>query len=331
MSLVPARLRAALPDPLADRGRLVLARRLEARSRRSSTVRGAALVFHAVAPRAGDPQRELEPAVSTRFLDEVVGYLSRRYALVRARDLPSAARARRPGERLPVAFTFDDDLPSHREHAAPVFAGHGAVATAFLCGARSSFWFQLLQPAIDGRAIAAGALAPVAPELVEAALEGQPGAIRRLAKAVEDLGPAERDRVTGVLARAVAEPPPVLGADGAGALAGAGWELGFHTRRHDVLVRLGDDDLREALEPGPVGPDGELPRTLAYPHGKAGAREAEAARRAGYVAAFTGRPDAFDETTDDHLIGRLQPDNATLGRFALHLARSLSAAARPTS
>ncbi|HEV2786836.1 MAG TPA: hypothetical protein VGV67_10635, partial [Solirubrobacteraceae bacterium] len=81
------------------------------------------------------------------------------------------------------------------------------------------------------------------------------------------------------------------------------------------------DALRAALEPADAGGA----RTLAYPHGKAAGREARAARAAGYVAAYTGRNELFTERTDDHLIGRPQPDTDTLGRFALQLARALCA------
>jgi peptidoglycan/xylan/chitin deacetylase (PgdA/CDA1 family) len=110
----------------------------------------------------------------------------------------------------------------------------------------------------------------------------------------------------------------VLGPDGADALAAAGWEIGFHTRRHDLLTALPADELRAAIEPPAAGA-----RTLAYPHGKAAAREAAAARAAGYVAAYTGRAEVFTDRTDDQLIGRLQPDTATVGRFALQLAHAL--------
>ena len=316
------RARSAVPEPLAERMRLLLAGALEARVRRSSRVRGAALVFHAVAPRGGNPELELEPALAVDRLDGAVGYLARRYALVRAAELPAAARARRAGERVPVALTFDDDLASHREHAAPVVRRHGAVATAFLCGASEPFWWQLLQAAVDGRAIAADALPHVDAELVGAALARRPRAIRRLAKAIEELAPAQRDHVAAVLAHAAPVCPPLLGPDGAAALATDGWEIGFHTRRHDLLTTLDPAALKAALEP----PAASGARTLAYPHGKAGHREAHAAREAGYVAAYTGRGEVLTERTDDHRIGRLQPDLATLGRFAVHIARALSAA-----
>jgi peptidoglycan/xylan/chitin deacetylase (PgdA/CDA1 family) len=299
---------------------------MERRLRRSPAVRGAAIVFHAVAPGAGDPELEIEPPVETRRLDAAIGYLARRYLLVRAAELPSVSRARKAGQPLPIAVTFDDDLPSHREHAAPALERHDAVATAFLCGARSPFWWQLLQIAVDTGAIAPSRLPHVAGDLVEQAIERRPGAIRRLAKAVEGLAPEDRDDVARALEGAVPEDPPMLGPEGAAALAAAGWEIGFHTTGHHLLTTLGDDALREALERRPLGPQGALPRTLAYPHGKATVREASAARGAGYVAAFTGYASVLTERTDDHLIGRLQPDTATLGRFALQLARALSVA-----
>lgn len=318
-----------LPAPLADRIRLVAAGRLERVLRRSDAQRGAAIVMHAVAPAAGDPDREIEPALDTARLDAFARYLSRRYALVRAAELPAATRSRAPGERIPVALTFDDDLPSHAEHAAPVLARHGAVATAFLCGAEEPFWWQLLQTAIDTAAIQPDSLAPVPPGLVGAALERRPRAVKDLARHIEELEPGERRELAARLRGVVDEAPRVLGADGAASLAAAGWELGFHTAGHDLLTALDDAALGVAVAPRPLG-GGINPRTLAYPHGKATEREAAAARRAGYVAAYTGSPGVVSEVSDDHLTGRLQPDTGTLGRFALDLARSLSAGSTST-
>jgi len=309
------------PEPLLERIRLLLARRLEMRTRRSDAPRGAALVFHAVAPQAGDVASEIEPAVGVDELDAAIGYLTRRYAVVRASEMPGAARTRRAGERLPVAITFDDDLASHLEHAAPAIRRHGAVATAFLCGAGEPFWWQLLQTAVDSRAMTADALPHVEAALVGSALQRRPAAARQLARSIEELAPAERRDVAAALARAVADRPPLLGRDGADALASQGWEIGFHTREHDLLTTLDDAALRVAL--APASRSGA--RTLAYPHGKATEREARVARDAGYVAAYTGRAEVFDAHTDDHLIGRLQPDVATVGGFALRLARALSA------
>jgi peptidoglycan/xylan/chitin deacetylase (PgdA/CDA1 family) len=319
-SALANRLAASAPESLLETMRLALARRLEVAVRRSGAVRGAALVFHAVAPQGGDPAHEIDPPLAADRLDSAVRYLQRRYVTVHASKLPAAARARRPGDPPPVALTFDDDLLSHLEHAMPILRRHGAVATAFVCGATGPFWWQLLQTAVDRRAIAADALVHLEPARVRAALERRPGAIRRLAADVEALTPAQRDAVTGLLAQVVPDRVAMLGADGVAALAAADWEIGFHTRRHDLLTTLDDAAVRAAIGPATAGGA----RTIAYPHGKATAREARAARDAGYIAAYTGRDEVLTERTDDHLIGRLQPDTATLGRFALYLARALS-------
>jgi peptidoglycan/xylan/chitin deacetylase (PgdA/CDA1 family) len=316
---------AILPEPLKERARLLAARILERRQRRSAAVRGAALVFHAVAPTAGDPTVEVDPAVSTGRLDGIAAYLRARYSVVRAAELVTTARERQVGERLPVAITFDDDLQSHRDYAAPVLARHDTVATAFLCEPDGPFWWQLLQVAIDDGAVTPAALPSLPEQLVAEALARVPRAIRRLAKAIEDMPATARENVIRVLESATPSATSVLGPDGGSALAAAGWEIGFHTRGHDLLTALGPEELALAVERRPSRATGSLPQTLAYPHGKAGPREAEAARRAGYGAAFTGYATILTEDTDEHLIGRLQPDTGTIGRFALGLARALDA------
>ena len=321
-----AGLRSAIPEPLKEQTRLLLASRMERRTRESALVRGAALVVHAVGPVAGDRAREIDPPLAASRLAEWVSYLSRRYELVRAAELPEAAAGRAPGERVPVALTFDDDLPSHLEHAAPVLAGHGAVGTVFLCGAEQPFWWQALQRAVDERALSADDLPGIPGELTADALARRPWAIARLAKAIEELTPDRRATVALVLTRLASHVPAPLDLEGARALRDAGWEIGFHTRPHDVLLQLDDAGLARALDDGRERLP-EPPRTLAYPHGKAGPREALAARDAGYEAAFTGVPEVFTESTDVHRIGRLQPSTKSLGRFALELARALRAPA----
>ena len=195
--------------------------------------------------------------------------------LVRAGDLPAAARARRPGEPVPVALTFDDDLPSHREHAAPVLARHGAPATAFLCDADGPFWWQLLQRAVDDRAVAAAGLPPVPADALAAALDRRPGALARVARTIEGLAPAERDAVAERLRAAVADPPAVS-------------RRPMPRRLPPPVGRSASTPAATTSSPGsartPCAPrstarSGRAP--LAYPHGKAASREAAAARAAG--------------------------------------------------
>lgn len=85
----------------------------------------------------------------------------------------------------------------------------------------------------------------------------------------------------------------LLSADEAGALAGAGGELGAHSLTHVDLRRLGDGDLerevagaKEAVE----AVSGRRCRTFAYPYGLTDARVERAAERAGYELAFGWEP-----------------------------------------
>ena len=312
------RARATVPEPLREQARRLLARRLERKLRRSAAVRGAAIVYHGVAERAGDHRFEIDPPIARRGLEAAVAHLARNYSMVHAADLPQAACRRAPGEPIPVAMTFDDDLPSHLDQAAPVFERHGAAATVFLCGAEGPFWWQLLQAGLDEGSV--DSLPGLPPDLVSRARAREPGAAGRLAAEVERLPPGERDRLAEELHRAVTVRPPVLGRGGAAELAARGWEVGFHTRGHYLLSTLDEERLRQETEP----PANGRARSFAYPHGKAGEREASAVGAAGYDAAYTGRAEPFTEATDPRLIGRLQPDTVTVGRFALQLARALT-------
>ena len=321
-----ASMRRAVPEPVLDRARLARARLLERGLRRSGTPRGAAIVLHAVAPRAGMKETEVDPATSLATLERCVAHLARNYRLVTAADLVAATRERVPGQPLPIAVTFDDDLPSHADHALGVFARHGARATAFLCRPSEAFWWWDLQDAVDAGSLSADGLPHVEPALVREALERRPRAIGRVAKAIEDLPPEDRDEAAGALAALAGERREALDDAGVARLVDGGWEIGAHTPGHYLLPTLDDSALAEQLRRRPLTPDGKLPSTLAYPHGKAGAREAKAARAAGYSAAFTGYPGVVgaEGETDLHLIGRLQPDSTSPGRFALSLVRALA-------
>ncbi len=62
---------------------------------------------------------------------------------------------------------------------------------------------------------------------------------------------------------------------------------------------------------------------IAYPHGAADARVAAAARAAGYKLGLTNQAARISRGCDPMLLGRFAPGRATLGEFALNLARTL--------
>src|SRR3954469_9471640 len=102
-------------------------------------------------------------------------------------------------------------------------------------------------------------------------------------------------------------------------LAGAGWEVGSHTRSHPRLTTVDDETLgreltesKQALGPGC--------RSIAYPYGDVDARVIEAARQAGYEAG-AALPKRFGskDLLDWPRVGVYHVDD--LRRFRLKTAR----------
>ena len=243
---------------------------------------GIVLVYHALAETRGDPERELVPAHAVEQLDAQLRHLRSCYRIVRPEDLLTAVEQRLRGARFPVAITFDDDLASHLEHAAPLLERHGIPATFFLTGASldhpHAFWFQRLQRAVDeGRT---------------AALPVPGGDVHETAARIEAMAPEER---AGIEARLATETTGTeergVRRDDVQALVARGFSIGFHTLRHDVLTKLDDNSLHAALVDGrrelETAAGGPL-SAIAYPHGKADTRVAEAARVASFEVGVTG-------------------------------------------
>jgi peptidoglycan/xylan/chitin deacetylase (PgdA/CDA1 family) len=228
--------------------------------------------------------------------------------------------------------TFDDDLRCHVEHALGPLQDEGVPATFFLCGASlhgpRSFWWERLQRAFD-EGIPLRRIVDLLPAAAGKRLDGEELDIRTVAATMQGLTPTERDEVDARLLEVAGPDPPESGlrAEAISALIDGGCAIGFHTRRHDDLVQLDDRELGralldgrdelEAVVKGPVD-------LIAYPHGVADRRVAEAASRAGFKSGFTTRRRAITPSADPMLMGRLQPDNKrSLGEFSLALSVTL--------
>jgi hypothetical protein len=141
--------------------------------------------------------------------------------------------------------------------------------------------------------------------------------------------PAEREVAAASLRAAVGgdAPDDTLSSEGVEALA-AGFEIGFHTRNHDDLLGLSDEELPVALSAGRgelEGIAGPL-SVISYPHGRADDRVAAAARGAGFRFGFVADGSPVTPGDDPHLLGRRYPARGARGRFPLDLASVLSAA-----
>jgi peptidoglycan/xylan/chitin deacetylase (PgdA/CDA1 family) len=245
--------------------------------------------------------------------------LAARHRVVSAPELPAAAAGRRRGERFAVAVTFDDDLRAHVDTALPSLRATSTPATFFLTGASlrepSSFWWERLQRAIDGGLVSSG------------------GDAMAVAARMQDLAPAERDAASAdLLWRLGGElPGSGLRGDDVRTLADAGFEIGFHTREHHPLTELDDVALQHALRDGRAQLEAAARtalRSIAYPHGAADARVADAARAAGYAIGFTTTPSAVVAGADRLLLGRIYPAPRSSADLAMQLTRVLWRARR---
>jgi peptidoglycan/xylan/chitin deacetylase (PgdA/CDA1 family) len=306
------------------------------RARCSRAGVGIVLVYHRLDEPGGDPSRELVPALAASLFEAQLNRLRSRYRIVPPSALLEEVRRRRFGGRIPVAVTFDDDLASHVEIALPVLRRLGIPAGFFLCGASlerpSSFWWEDLQRAVDRRAEALRDLAIPGGTSLADALSRRTGSLRAAARAIEQASPDERARIAAALREITeTEAGAVLDASGARALAEAGFEIGFHTLRHEPLPTVDDVELARALEDGRAQLEqiaGQPLKMLAYPHGHADNREARAVRAAGYVCAFTGRPEAVRADADPFLLGRIEPSFESVEILEAQLGRALRAVRR---
>lgn len=298
---------------------------LDQAARWSSRPVGLAVVYHGIAPVGGRQLQELVPPQSVAEVEAQFSALSRRYRLVTASDLPAAVRARRRGQRIPLAITFDDDLRSHVEYALPLLQAVNAPGTFFLCGATLDAphrqWWERLQDAVDRDL-------DLRPVLSRAGLSVR--AVRAdifgVGKAIETMEPDRRRAMRDALGTLTGPDPAGEGLRRADvrALADAGHEVGFHSREHHPLAFLDDDDLRTAMTDGRTHLEqaaGAPIRSIGYPHGTADARVAAAARIAGFGTGFTLARVPVTPDDDDLLLGRYEPWGVPLPLMGLHLSR----------
>lgn len=296
-------------------------------ARLSARGAGVALVYHRIGDPPGDPRRELVPALGSRLFARQVRLLATHCELVQAMDLLPALERRRRGGRLPVAITFDDDLASHIDVAAPILSKFGATATFFVSGASLRrpfrFWWERLQAAVDEDRDVGSLGLHVGPHGRE---------IHAVALRIQNLPPLERDDLAAKLEEVVGADPDEAGlrADALERLASLNVEIGFHTRRHDLLTQLDDGQLGEAMRMGRTEIErvvGHPLRTISYPHGVADARVAAAARDAGFDFGFTGFRHVVGDDDDPLLLGRVAPSYYSAGELMFDVGRAIFRAA----
>jgi peptidoglycan/xylan/chitin deacetylase (PgdA/CDA1 family) len=323
------------PPSLGDVSIRALAAVIERRARRSSRRAGVALMYHDLSDDREPPRDRVVPPLSIDLLRAELEHLRANYEVVSIHDLRARVAARRPGERFPVALTFDDDLSSHHRLVAPVLGEFGMPATFFLTGATldgpKAFWWHDL----DALFVRGGEAWLRVGEAVQSTWGPTAGEVTLpvLARSVETLAPDRRDAFAQRLREILAEPPTDAGLRerDVRALATAGFEIGFHTRHHRLLQTLDDDRLDDAMREGAdrlSQPAGHPLRAIAYPHCRPpDLRVAAAASAAGFELGFICNDHAVSPHSHPLLLDRVDGWRPSLGSFAMRLARVIAAGA----
>jgi peptidoglycan/xylan/chitin deacetylase (PgdA/CDA1 family) len=288
---------------------------------------GVALLYHGIADNERAREDVLVPPTPPSLFARQLALLSRYYRVVPAAELPTAVASRRPGQRIPVAITFDDDDHTHPTTAARLLHEAGLTATFFV-NAESldepcPLWWQQLQRAWDGHAIDTELLdmvgLPPGPERRRLELIGS---------AITQLPPDQRERVRTALRDQIGDDPGVdgLSREELGELAAGGFELGCHTARHDFLPLLTLEQLDESVRSGRDEVEevaGRPVRVFAYPSGGWDATVRDAVERAGYSAAFTAHAGVVTPDSDRLALPRISPPTGNIAEFSYVLGRTL--------
>jgi peptidoglycan/xylan/chitin deacetylase (PgdA/CDA1 family) len=272
------------------------------------------------------------PALGADLFRAQLEHLRDRYAVVPLRELTQRAAERSPGDPLPVAITFDDDLANHAEVAAPMLTEFGFPATFFLCGRTldgpSTLWPQDLQAILNNGSSVSEVQQALAKDWPWARLDGKLG---DLIQTIEALPPEQRDAVAAKLREQSGSAPIDSGLPTAAVkdMVDAGFEIGFHTFDHYAPQTLDDAQLEGAMNDGLdqlAAVTGYRPTSIAYPHGKADLRVAGAAQVAGFERGFIGAHAAATPEQHPLLTARVVGWTESLDEFAWALARLSSAA-----
>jgi peptidoglycan/xylan/chitin deacetylase (PgdA/CDA1 family) len=304
----------------ADLARSLAAAVMMVMSRLGARDRGIVLLYHRVTE--GEPvECGLVPTVRAADFERQLRFLRRCYRVVPLDEMLEAVRKRRRGRRIPVAITFDDDLPEHVHIAAPRLRAAELPATFFLCGASlggpTMFWWERLERAVAA-GVDVGALVTAEVPAVTVAGTGE------LAEQIKRASPERRERMAAILRQVSPEDPDeVLGRREVAEL-GRHFTIGFHTRAHEYLPTLDDEALARALREGRdelEAAAGQPLRAIAYPHGGVDVRVPTEALAAGFDLGLTTEAGSVGQSA--MLVGRVEPAPAPPGLHWLRIERAL--------
>jgi peptidoglycan/xylan/chitin deacetylase (PgdA/CDA1 family) len=278
---------------LGASGAFAVARRL----RRGAIV----LCFHNVVSPAAEPSvTDNSLHIPAGEFARLIDWLTDHYDVVPLSTIAAPSLLRR-GRRPTLALTFDDAYRGVLRNALPLLRQRGLPATIFaVSGSRfteTGFWWD-----------DTGVARLMTPEVRRRCLTEEHGEAERILAALHlaSAPPTDADRLPAHWSELAA----VLGPD---------LELGAHSVTHRALPFLRDDELRREVAECRMtiaAQVGTEPRYLAYPYGLWDRRVRDAAREAGYAAAFTLQPGLLGSQHDRWALPRTNiPSGISLAAF----------------
>lgn len=234
-----------------------------------------------------------------------------------------------------LSVTVDDGYEDIYHHAFPVFREKKIPATVFLVydfiEHRTWLWQDKIKYILRNTKISDLVSDPVFDDLALDTYENMLACQLRIYDHVLMLPPDQRaDRIAllaekcGVLLPET--PPPEfapLSWTQIREMAGEGIRFGAHTLSHEVLTTLSETELQNEIEVSKELIEARLGReveTFCYPHGKAGKRELEVVKNAGFLSSVTGVGGNYKDT-DLYSLSRLYVSNQPMSIFINSLYR----------
>jgi peptidoglycan/xylan/chitin deacetylase (PgdA/CDA1 family) len=321
----------SLARPIKRMGAALLLRSRALRLDASVFAKGRAilLLYH----RVNDEADPFFPALPVRVFLEQLDYVAGRYAVEPLEDVVDwlAHGAKGPPR---VAITIDDGYPDTVEVVLPELERRRLPATLFLATlppeTGKPLWVDRARWLVKHARVAALPAAGLG--LDGLSLEGTPARLATLAGLLERLkalGPAQVERVTGVLEAgldAQGPPPGVLRWEDVRRLDAGGVRLGAHTHRHFPLSRLDDAELESEVVTSVrliEERTGAKVTTFAYPNGEPADYDARAIallRRRGLRCALTTRHGLAWPGDDAFQLPRMYTTEPSTAMFAARLS-----------
>lgn len=271
------------------------------------------VLYHRVQPTAPDDIL-LVPTVSPDLFETQLETLRTMGEIVPLREIVESTSS---NGLVRFAVTFDDDYRCHVIHALPILQRLRVPATFFLCGRdlhdAGPYWWERLEAAI-----AEHGLYEISRMLGVSLLS--PGGLVTLCENAE-----APDELLATIP--LSQPLLPMAPAHIRELAAAGMEIGFHTVRHQILPRLANDELDDALLYGRQRLSdiaGTPIRFFAYPHGQANHVVARRTERLGYHAALTNLSYPVTARSDPFLLGRWDVRSPNVDHFVRSAALRLS-------